>query len=438
MKLSVIGTGYVGLVTGTCLAEMGNNVICADIDDEKINKLNSGTVPIYEPGLDEMVKRNLAEQRLSFTTDLKDAVENSLIVFIAVGTPPNEDGSVDMQYVHKAADDIGKYMNGYKIIVDKSTVPVGTAEKVKAIIKKQLDARGETHAFDVVSNPEFLKEGAAIEDFMKPDRIVVGTDNPKTAEVMQELYKYFVRNGHTTIVMDVKSAEMTKYVANAMLATKISFINEMANICERVGADIEWVRKGIGGDSRIGYKFLYPGPGFGGSCFPKDIKALIKTAEESGCNAKILEAVKDVNELQKHVLIKKVLSHYGDDLTGKTFAVWGLSFKPKTNDMRESPSITVVNGLLAGGASVQAYDPQAVEEARKIFSSDKVKYSANYYEALKNADALVIVTEWGMFRHPDFDAIKALMKEPVIFDGRNLYNPSEMKDLGFVYYSIGR
>lgn len=438
MKITIVGTGYVGLVSGICFAEMGNEVICLDIDFNKINNLQKGIVPIYEPGLEEMIGRNFKEHRLFFSTDVRDGVEKSDIIFIAVGTPPKADGTVEMRYIYEVASNIGRYMDGYKIIVNKSTVPVGTGEKVGELIHQQLKTRNVDFAFDVASNPEFLKEGAAIEDFMKPDRIVIGTENPKVAETMQELYSYFVRNGHPILVMDVKSAEMTKYAANAMLATKISFINEMAAICESVGADIDLVRKGIGADSRIGYKFLYPGPGFGGSCFPKDVLALTRTAEECGCGADILKAVDNVNKRQKQKLLNKITKYYGDDLTGKTFAIWGLSFKPKTNDMREAPSVTVINGLLERGAKIRAYDPQAMDEARKIFKSDSVSYHSNNYEALFEADALVIITEWGIFRNPDFIKIKQLLKAPVVFDGRNLYKLEEMKNLGFTYFSIGR
>lgn len=438
MKITIIGTGYVGLVSGTCFAEMGNEVICLDIDHDKINNLKKGILPIYEPGLEEMISRNFHDQRLFFSTDVKDAVEKSDIIFIAVGTPSKADGTVEMKYVYEAASNVGKYMNDYKIVVSKSTVPIGTGEKISKLIRKELESRKANYDFDVASNPEFLKEGAAIEDFMKPDRIVVGTDNPKVVETIQELYGYFVRNGHPVLIMDIKSAEMTKYVANAMLATKISFINEMAAICEHVGADIDLVRKGIGADTRIGYKFLYPGPGFGGSCFPKDVLALTKTAEECGCEADILKAVNSVNKRQKQILVNKVKKYYGNDLRGRTFAVWGLAYKPKTNDMREAPSITIINGLLERGAKICAYDPEARNEAKKIFISDMVSYASNNYEALYGADALVIITEWGIFRNPDFIKIKQFLKEPVIFDGRNLYNIDEMEKLGFTYMSIGR
>lgn len=438
MKLSVIGTGYVGLVSGTCFAEIGNEVICLDIDKDKIEQLNKGIVPIYEPGLKEMIHRNINEKRLFFTSSPKEAIEMSDIIFIAVGTPQQPDGTVEMKYIFEAVNDICQYINGYKIIVNKSTVPVGTGERVNALIKEQLKKRNLNYNFDVVSNPEFLKEGAAIEDFMKPDRIVIGTDNIKVSEIMKELYGYFVRNGHSLLIMDVKSAEMTKYAANAMLATKISFINEIANVCEKLGADIDLVRKGMGADTRIGYKFLNPGPGFGGSCFPKDVLALTKIAEECGSEADILKAVTSVNHKQKQVLVKKAIAHFGDDLKGKIFAIWGLSYKPKTNDMREAPSITIINSLLEKGATIYAYDPEAMDEAKRIFKSDKVVYCSNNYQALNKADALIIITDWNMFRNPDFDKIKQSLKSPVIFDGRNLYNPEEMKNLGFIYYSIGR
>ena len=439
MKLVIIGTGYVGLVTGTCFAEMGNDVICVDNNEEKINMLNNGKLPIWEPGLEEMVKRNTEEGRLNFTSNIKGAVENSLMCFIAVGTPPGEDGSADLQYVLSVAKDIAKYMNGYKIIVDKSTVPVGTADLVKNEITKVLNERNVQYQFDVVSNPEFLKEGAAIEDFMKPDRVVVGTDSSKVRELMHDLYSPFCRSREKLIFMSVRSAEMTKYAANAMLATKISFMNEIANLCEKMGADVSEVRHGIGSDSRIGYHFIYPGVGYGGSCFPKDVKALIKMAENHSYESKILKAVEEVNEIQKHVLVYKVMKYFGNDLKNKTFAVWGLSFKPKTDDMREAPSIVIINGLVKAGAKIQAYDPVAMNEAKKIFGdNDRIKYFSGNYETLENADALILITEWNQFRYPDFHKIKTLLKKPVIFDGRNQYNPNELKELGFDYFSIGR
>ena len=439
MKLTVIGTGYVGLVSGTCFAEMGNDVICVDNDKNKIDKLNNGKIPIWEPGLEDMVHRNVEGGRLTFTTNIKDAVENSDICFIAVGTPPDEDGSADLQYVLAVAGDIAKYMNGYKVIIDKSTVPVGTADKVKKTVQEILDERGVDHKFDVVSNPEFLKEGDAINDSMKPDRVVVGTDSEECVELMRELYTPFARSHEKLIIMSVRSAEMTKYTANAMLATKISFMNDIANLCELTGADISEVRHGIGSDSRIGYKFIYPGVGYGGSCFPKDVKALIKMAEGIGTETRVLQAVEDVNDDQKSVLVHKVKKHFGEDLSGLTFAVWGLAFKPKTDDMREAPAITIINGLIEAGAVVQAYDPVAMDEANRVFGDNsKIKYTHGNYDALKGADALLLITEWNQFRYPDFDKMKNLLKTPVIFDGRNQYNPKELKEKGFAYYGIGR
>lgn len=439
MKLSVIGTGYVGLVTGTCFAEMGNNVICVDNDKSKIDLLNKGGIPIWEPGLEDMVKNNSKEGRLTFTTDIAKAVKNSDICFIAVGTPPDEDGSADLQYVLSVAKDIATHMESHKIIVDKSTVPIGTADKVRAAVQKILDERGLDLTFDVVSNPEFLKEGDAISDSMKPDRVVVGTDNPKCAEIMHELYQPFARTREKVIIMSIKSAEMTKYAANCMLATKISFMNDIARLCELVGADVSEVRHGIGSDSRIGYQFIYPGAGYGGSCFPKDVKALIKIAEKEGMTARVLTAVEDVNEDQKRVLAEKTMQHFGKDLTGKTFAIWGLTFKPKTDDMREAPSRVIIKMLIDAGAKVVAYDPVAMEEAKRIFGDNPaITYAEGNYEALKDADALLLVTEWNQFRNPDFQAIKERLKNPIIFDGRNQYNPNEMKAMGFTYYSIGR
>jgi UDPglucose 6-dehydrogenase len=418
---------------------MGNDVICMDIDASKIEGLKNGIIPIYEPGLEEMVRRNIKEERLVFTTDIKQAVENSLFCFIAVGTPPGEDGSADLQYVLSVARQIGKYMNGYRVIVDKSTVPVGTAEKVRDSIKNELNARGVNFEFDVVSNPEFLKEGAAIEDFMKPDRVVVGTDNVRTAELMKELYSPFMRKNYRVITMDIRSAELTKYAANCMLATRISFMNEMANVCERCGADIDMIRTGIGSDRRIGHDFLFAGAGYGGSCFPKDVKALLETARCLGHEAKILNAVEEVNEAQKELIVKKVLKHYNGDIKSKIFAVWGLSFKPKTDDMREAPSVVIINNLIKNGAKVKAFDPEAMKEAKKILpETDSVKYCENAYKALEAVDALILVTEWGSFREPDFEKMKKLMAAPVIFDGRNLYNPKFVRNFGFTYYSIGR
>lgn len=439
MKLAVIGTGYVGLVTGTCFAEMGNRVICVDNDKNKIDLLNRGKIPIWEPGLESMVKINKEEGRIEFTTDVAKAVKNSDICFIAVGTPPDEDGSADLQYVLSVAKDIATHMDSHKIIIDKSTVPIGTADKVRATVQRTLDIRKVDFTFDVVSNPEFLKEGDAINDFMKPDRIVIGTDNPECAEVMHELYQPFARSREKVIVMSIKSAEMTKYAANSMLATKISFMNDIARLCELVGADISEVRHGIGSDTRIGYQFIYPGIGYGGSCFPKDVKALIRIAQKEGMQARVLSAVEDVNEDQKRVLAEKVINHFGSDLSEKIFAVWGLSFKPKTDDMREAPARVIIEMLIDAGAKIVAYDPVAMDEAKRVFGDNpKISYAEGNYETLKDADALLLITEWNQFRNPDFQAIKERLKEPVIFDGRNQYDPKEMKMLGFTYYSIGR
>ena len=443
MKISVIGTGYVGLVTGTCLAESGNDVICMDIDEGKIELLNSGEVPIYEPGLEELVKRNTAHKRLLFTTDMAAAVKSSDLIFIAVGTPPGEDGSADLKYVLGAAKEIGKHMNGYKVVINKSTVPVGTGDKVKAAI-----ASKARHTFDVVSNPEFLKEGAAIDDFMKPDRVVIGADSPKAARLMQELYEPFVRTGKPILIMDIKSAEMTKYASNALLATKISFINEIANICGSLGADIDNVRKGMGYDKRIGFEFLFPGVGYGGSCFPKDVKALAQTAKDCGVDAKVLKAVEEVNEKQKSLLSNKIIGHFSakgaktggrgkKPLEGKTIAIWGLSFKPRTDDMREAPSVVIINALLRAGAEVRAHDPVAMKEAYKTFKN-RISFTEDCYEALRGAHALAIVTEWSEFRTPDFGKMKKMMKSPLIFDGRNIYNPDEVRKMGFTYYGIGK
>ena len=442
MKVCVVGTGYVGLVAGTCFAESGNDVICVDVDASKIEGLRNGIIPIYEPGLKELVLRNSEERRLSFTTDIVAAVKESLVIFIAVGTPPGEDGSADLKYVINVARDIGRHMESFKILVDKSTVPVGTADKVRAAVAEELANRGVSIEFDVVSNPEFLKEGAAIDDFMKPDRVVIGTDNVRTAEIMKELYAPFMRKTNRLIVMDIRSAEMTKYAANAMLATKISFMNQIANLCERMGADVAAVREGIGSDSRIGYDFLFPGVGYGGSCFPKDVKALVKTAEECGYEFILLEAVEEVNERQKLVLTHKIEALLGSPesakpLAGITIALWGLSFKPRTDDMREAPSVAIINRLLELGATVRAHDPVAIKEAKKIFG-DRIEYSANLYEILQGADALAIVTEWNEYRNPDFDKIRSSLRNPVIFDGRNLYEPNRMRDAGYEYYPIGR
>lgn len=431
MKISVFGTGYVGLVTAVCLAESGNDVIGIDIDEEKIKLLSSGIPTIYEKGLEELLERNLKNKRLNFTTEAKTAVENSQIIFIAVGTPSNDDGSCNLNYVFNCVETIKKYANESKIVVIKSTVPVGTAKKAKEIVK---DSVFKLH---ICSNPEFLKEGVAIEDFMKPDRVVVGADNDYVFDIMKELYAPFVRNEKPIILMDNESAEMTKYAANALLAVKISFMNEIALLCERVDADVEMVRKGVGADYRIGYQFLFPGVGFGGSCFPKDVRALIHLAEENSFDLMIPKAAYSVNERQKRHILDKIFKHFGENLSGKTFGIWGLSFKPNTDDMREAPSIVVINGLIEAGAKIRAYDPKAMEEAKKIFG-DKIYYASSDYEALDGADALILITEWQEFRNPDFDKIKSLLKSPVIFDGRNQYSPKKMKQLGFKYYGIGR
>ena len=441
MKVCVIGSGYVGLVAGTCFAESGNDVICVDVDQEKIEGLKRGVIPIYEPGLKEMVLRNGEEGRLKFTTDLDAAVKESLVCFIAVGTPPGADGSADLQYVLSVARNIGRAMESFKIIVDKSTVPVGTADKVRAAVAEELKLRGEHIEFDVVSNPEFLKEGAAIDDFMKPDRVVIGTDNVRTAEIMKELYSAFMRKSNRMLVMDIRSAEMTKYAANAMLATRITFMNQIANLCEMMGADVMAVREGIGSDSRIGYDFLFPGVGYGGSCFPKDVKALVRTADECSYDFVLLKAVEEANERQKRILSDKIERRLGQGgetpLAGKSIAVWGLSFKPRTDDMREAPSLTIINRLLELGASVQAHDPEALNEAKKHFGA-RIGYHVNQYEPLKGADALVIITEWNEYRNPDFDRIRKLLVNPLIFDGRNLYQPERMRDIGYDYLPIGR
>ena len=440
MKITVIGTGYVGLVSGACLAEVGNDVLCLDVDPGKIKVLEAGGIPIYEPGLQEMVQRNVAAGRLHFSTDLQRAAHFGTIMFIAVGTPPGEDGSADMQYVTAAARNIGQYMTDYKVVVDKSTVPVGTADLVKAAIAQELEKRGVNTPYSVVSNPEFLKEGAAVEDFMRPDRIIVGCDDEQAALYMRALYAPFQRNHDRLIVMDVRSAELTKYAANAMLATRISFMNELANLAEKLGADIESVRRGIGSDPRIGYDFLYAGAGYGGSCFPKDVKALIKTAaHDGGIELKVLQAVEAANQAQKQVLGRKIKARFGDDLTGRHFALWGLAFKANTDDMREATSRQVIKDLLSAGATVTAYDPVAMPEAQHCLAGMAgLSYAANQGAALQNADALVIVTEWKEFRSPDFASLKAALKSPVIFDGRNLYDPKLVRAMGFEYLAIGR
>ena len=440
MKVTAIGTGYVGLVTGACLAEMGNHVVCLDVNPEKIRILNDGEIPIHEPGLLEVVRRNVEAGRLQFTTDIDLAVQHGTLLFIGVGTPPDEDGSADLQYVVAAARSIGQRMTDYKVIVDKSTVPVGTADKVRAAVKEELDKRGlGDMAYAVVSNPEFLKEGAAVEDFMKPDRVIVGSDDEQATLLMRALYAPFNRTQDRMLVMDVRSAEFTKYAANAMLATRISFMNELALLAEKVGADIELVRRGIGSDPRIGYQFLYAGAGYGGSCFPKDVKALVKAASDSGIPLRVLTAVEEANERQKRVLVDKVVARFGDDLKGRRFAIWGLAFKPNTDDMREAPSLVIIDELTKRGATVAAYDPVSmIETARVLGARDDVKLVARADEALQGADALLIVTEWKEFRTPDFDAIKSKLKAPVVLDGRNLYDPKLMKALGIDYSGIGR
>jgi UDPglucose 6-dehydrogenase len=439
MRLTIFGSGYVGLVTGACFAEAGNHVLCVDIDENKVAMLKRGESPIYEPGLDDLLKKNIAAGRLSFTTNAEEGVKHGLFQFIAVGTPPDEDGSADLRYVLAVAESIGKHLTDYRIVVDKSTVPVGTADRVKAKIAQTLKARGAAVEFDVVSNPEFLKEGAALSDFMKPDRVVVGTDNPRTAELLRALYDPFTRNHDRMIVMDVRSSELTKYAANAMLATKISFMNELANLAELVGADIEKVRRGIGSDPRIGYQFIYPGCGYGGSCFPKDVQALARSANDHAFNAEILQAVESVNNRQKDVLFAKINRHFKGELKGKTIALWGLSFKPNTDDMRAAPSRNLMEALWQAGARVRAYDPIAMHETSRLYAGrSDLELTKSAAETLEGADALAIVTEWQEFRSPDFDLVRAKLKHPVIFDGRNLYDPSFVKQFGLTYYGIGR
>ncbi len=439
MKIAVIGTGYVGLVSGTCFAEMGNRVTCVDVDKEKIEKLKKGIIPIYEPGLETMVLNNIANKNLFFTTDLAEAIKDVEVAFIAVGTPMGDDGSADLQYVLSVAKSIGETMQKKLIVVDKSTVPVGTADKVKETIQKELDKRGENIEFYVVSNPEFLKEGKAIQDFMKPDRIVIGADNQYAFDKMKTLYSSFFMQNDRFITMDIRSAEMTKYAANAMLATKISFMNEIANICERVGADVNKVRLGIGSDSRIGYSFIYPGCGYGGSCFPKDVLALNRLAKEVGYNAELIQSVDNVNNRQKYVIAEKVIKKYGKDLSNRTFAVWGLSFKPETDDMREAPAIYIIKELIKLGAKIQAYDPKAIHEAKVCYLKGvEVNYVESKYEALKGADAMLLLTEWKEFRSPDFEEIGKLLKEKVIFDGRNQYIAYNLEEQGFEYVMIGK
>ncbi len=431
MRIAIIGTGYVGLVAGTCFADSGNDVTCVDIDERKIRMLQAGEVPIYEPGLEELIKKNVREKRLFFTRDLTDAVTRAQVVFIAVGTPEGESGDADLQYVLAAAEQIGKAMKQYTVVVDKSTVPVGTADKVREAIRRVTDVE-----FDVVSNPEFLKEGAALDDFLKPDRVVIGVDSERARKVMAELYAPFVRTENPVLFMDTRSAELTKYAANAMLATRISFMNDIAALCEKVGADVDFVRKGLGSDKRIGYPFLFPGVGYGGSCFPKDVKALVATGREFGLELDLLRAVERTNERQKKLLVNKAAKHYGS-LEGRKFGVWGLAFKPKTDDMREAPSIEVIEGLIGKGAQVIAHDPVAPHTARRVFG-ERIRYASVPYEALEGVDGLFVVTEWNEFRHPDFERMKSLMKSPVIFDGRNVYDPARLRELGFTYYGIGR
>ena len=432
MNIAVIGTGYVGLVTGTCLAETGNSVICVDIDEYKVEKLKNGVIPIYEPHLDNFFQRNISQKRLSFTTSLKEGIKDAQFIFLALPTPPGEDGSADLSYILGVAENLGKILDDYKVIIDKSTVPVGTAAKVSAAIKKNTKVD-----FDVVSNPEFLREGYAVEDFMKPDRVVVGTSSEKAKNLMEELYKPFVRQGNPIIFMDEKSAELTKYAANSFLATKITFMNEIANYCEIIGADVDKVRKGIGTDSRIGKRFLFPGIGYGGSCFPKDVKALNKSGIDENFQFKIINAVMDVNEIQKLILVQKVKSYFGNDLRGKNFALWGLAFKPETDDIREAPSLDIINELTLAGANIVSYDPEAMPNVKKLIG-DKIKYANSSLEALKNVDALLIATEWAAFRNPDFNEMNSLMKNPIIFDGRNLYSIESMAKRNFYYQSIGR
>lgn len=432
MKLSVIGTGYVGLVVGTCFAESGNDVVCVDIDERKLKMLWKGESPIFEPGLTDLLKKNIEEQRLKFTDNLQSAVQQSEIIFLALPTPQAEDGSADLQHVLNAAKEIGRHLNGYKVIVNKSTVPVGTADRVREVVSKET-----THPFDVVSNPEFLKEGAAINDFMKPDRIVIGTRSEKALALMQDLYSPFIRTGNPFIVMDERSSELTKYASNSFLATKVTFMNEMANLCENVGADIDLVRKGMGTDPRIGTQFLFAGIGYGGSCFPKDVSALLNTSTVNNYDFQILKSVEKVNQSQKSRIVDKLKKHFKNSLAGKTIAIWGLSFKPNTDDMREAPSLVIIDLLLKSGARLRVHDPVAMEEAKKKLG-DKIEYFPSNYEALRDSDALVVVTEWNEFRRPDFERMKSLMKSPVIFDGRNIYEPARLKDVGFTYYGIGR
>ena len=432
MNIAVVGTGYVGLVTGTCFAETGNNVVCVDIDADKVDRMRNGEVPIYEPHLDVLFHRNIKAGRLSFTTDLREAQKNAEIIFLALPTPPGEDGSADLSYILKVASDLADMIEDYKVIIDKSTVPVGTSEKVKNAIASKTDV-----PFDVVSNPEFLREGFAVDDFMKPDRVVIGTESERAIDLMKHLYSPFVRQGNPLIFMDEKSAELTKYAANAFLATKITFMNEIANFCEKVGANVDMVRKGMGSDDRIGKRFLFPGIGYGGSCFPKDVQALALSGKQSGYNFDILNSVMKINQIQKLVLVEKIKKYYGEDLTGKHFALWGLAFKPDTDDIREAPALYIIDALLNAGATIKAFDPEAMQNVKNKMG-DKIEYSNNYYDALDQADALLIATEWSQFRSPDFNEIEKRLKSKTIFDGRNLYDPKEMKEFGFYYESIGR
>ncbi len=440
MKVTIFGSGYVGLVTGTCFADAGNDVVCVDVDPERVEQLQRGEVPIYEPGLDDMLAFNHDEGRLRFTTDPAEGARHGLFQFIAVGTPADEDGSADLRYVRSVAESIGQHMPDYRIVVNKSTVPVGTADHVRAVVQEQLEARTEKLDFDVVSNPEFLKEGAALDDFMKPDRVIVGTDNPRTAELMKAPYGPFNRNHDRVLTMDIRSAELTKYACNAMLATKISFMNEVSSLAERLGADIEQVRVGMGSDPRIGYHFIYPGCGYGGSCFPKDVKALAHTAYEAGYTPELLEAVESVNARQKRVLVERVRAHFGDEgLAGRTFGLWGLAFKPNTDDMRDAPSRVIMEALWSAGAQVQAYDPEAMDEAERLYGGrSDLELCENLYDAVEDADALIVCTEWQVFRSPDFERIRDALRHPVVFDGRNVYPPSVMEALGFIYYGMGR
>jgi len=437
MRIIVVGTGYVGLVTGACFAESGVNVTCVDNNIAKIKQLSNGTVPIYEPGLESIIKRNVEKKRLSFTTSLKDGIEQAEVIFVAVGTPPGEDGSADLKHVLEVAKEIGSVITNHIVVVTKSTVPVGTSEKIRNAIQKELDNRKVNVIFNMASNPEFLKEGAAVEDFLKPERIVIGIDNDKTAEIMKRLYMPFVLNNHPILFMDIASAEITKYAANAMLATRISFINEIANLCDILGADINYVRKGIGSDSRIGSKFIYPGTGYGGSCFPKDVKAIIKTANDNGYELNVIKAVEKANEYQKNVIFNKIMGHFHNDLKNKTIGIWGLSFKPKTDDIREASSLILIDKLLEAGARIKAYDPAAIDEAKKELG-DKIEFCVDQYEAVSGADAMTLMTEWSEFHLPDFTRMADLMNNKVIFDGRNIYDPAELKRLGFMYYGIGR